>query len=830
MSDYSSSAVNVAIRIKPDNASHRLADNSVSIGQNYIRMTNELKKPVEFTYDNIFDQSATQEDVYNIIGKAVIKNTKEGYNSCVFTYGQTGCFAAGTKIMTMSRGIMSYEWHNVEDIEVGATLVGPDLLARTVKRLYMGVSSMWRICAKNPVLQCDYVVNSDHIMHLDDGGRIVNLRLLDYIKIGARSAKSIVTTHYGSTIFGDAIEFKKEMKHYEVIAEDAYECLEDKKTYKMCSYLVPAEDIVLIRDWALSIGNWLIYKEGVATIYFDMYKNYTFDVFYVGEAHYYGFELDGDHLFIGENMSVWHNSGKTHTMMGGITEEAAGLIPRIATELIGISKRVEMSYFEIYSEKIQDLMNRANKGLNIREHPQFGPYIEGLTSVAINNDVMFRKLIEQGNKERTVATTLMNDRSSRSHAILTINCTGESTACKINLVDLAGSEKIAASGVSGINLEEAININRSLSALSLVIGKLAESSGPVPNSARGTLKSHFINNKNSKSVVLGTAKSAPKQHIPFRDSVLTWILKESLGGNSKTYMIATVSIERQYLSETLNTLRYAWSAKKIINKVSINHDNSDDIIAALKAEVTALQRRINGATDSRELDRLRMQLSEREELIRIRDKTWEQKLEESRRISESLQEQLKAELSEKQRDFISQLSNMRRKNSILLGELDKLKTQAASSPRVADTEKRMEEEFQKAKQDFERSRIVEASWELHKKFEDRNNELRKDYDARVDNMKKEYEIKLKNMNDAYEARIEEIKIDYMNKLEEAHKDCDNIVKDIRADYEARLKEAAATDPQLLEEIKGLRTELESQKNVVVLLTRQINQLRKAPIL
>jgi hypothetical protein len=893
-SDYSSSAVNVAIRIKPSGDAFKSASNGVSIGQNFIRMSNETKKIVEFTYDNIFDQSTTQEDIFNVIGKNVIKNTQEGYNSCVFTYGQTGCFAAGTKIMAATsekykKNAIFYDWLDVENIKVGSLLVGPDLLPRIVKHLYSGISSMWLIRARNTALACDYVVNSDHIMHLEEGGIISNVRLVDYIKNGSRRAKSVVAAYYDAALLGDHVEFKKELDNYELRSEGTYDCVDSRKSYRMCTYVIPNEDLDIVKDWALSLGHWLIYLDGLTTIYFDMYHNYEFDIFYMGEAKYYGFELDGDHLFIGENMSVWHNSGKTHTMMGGSTEESAGLIPRIATELIGISNRVEMSYFEIYSEKIQDLMNRANKGLTIREHPQFGPYIEGLTSVAINNDVMFRKLIEQGNKERTVATTLMNDRSSRSHAILTINCTGENTACKINLVDLAGSEKIVSSGVSGINLEEAININRSLSALSLVISKLSDAAGSAPNSARGTLKSHFLNNKevidvappliratsfkhssmvtsqqdltfgrssskslassqSSRSIVTAAASKAAKPHIPFRDSVLTWILKESLGGNSKTYMIATVSLERQYLSETLNTLRYAWSAKKIVNRVSINHDNSEDIINALKAEVSALQRKINGATDSKELDRLRMQLAEREELVRIRDKTWEQKLEESKRISESLQEQLRAELNEKQSEFINQLNSMRRKNSVLLGELTQLKKQATSSPRIDSAEKRMEEEFQKAKQDFERSRIVEASWELHKKFEDKNNELRKEYDAQLEEIKKNHILQLEEMKTSYEnkakelensyflktaehateyeAKIEDIKNEYMNKLEEAHKDCDNIIRDTKNEYEAKIKETTAANPQLLEEIRQLRIELESQKNVVMLLTRQINQLRK----
>jgi len=178
--------------------------------------------------------------------------------------------------------------------------------------------------------------------------------------------------------------------------------------------------------------------------------------------------------------------------MLGDTNNNPGLIPRICQALFdrqpnnnSVSCRVEFSYLEIYSEEVKDLMCKDNHKdkLKVRQHPEYGPYVEGLTQLVVEDYTSIKRLIDQGNKERIVASTLLNNRSSRSHAILTLYFTQimqqpeigkpHEVISKINLVDLAGSERVEVSGVTGINFKEAININKSLSTLGLVISKLA---------------------------------------------------------------------------------------------------------------------------------------------------------------------------------------------------------------------------------------------------------------------------------------------------------------------------------------------------------------------
>jgi len=176
-----------------------------------------------------------------------------------------------------------------------------------------------------------------------------------------------------------------------------------------------------------------------------------------------------------------------------------------------------------------------------------------------------------GNSHRATASTLMNDVSSRSHAIFTVTFTQATyssdlpceTVSKINLVDLAGSERASTTGAEGIRLKEGGSINKSLVCLGNVISALAD------------MSSH--------------SSSSKKHYIPYRDSVLTWLLKDSLGGNSKTIMIATVSPAESSYGETLSTLRYASRAKNIVNKPVVNEDPNVKLIRELRAEIRRLK-------------------------------------------------------------------------------------------------------------------------------------------------------------------------------------------------------------------------------------------------
>lgn len=279
-------------------------------------------------------------------------------------------------------------------------------------------------------------------------------------------------------------------------------------------------------------------------------------------------------------------SGKSYTMMGNPGDQ--GLIPRICeglfTRIAGMvnsdeaSFRTEVSYLEIYNERVRDLLRRKSTktyNLRVREHPKDGPYVEDLSKHLVQNYTDVEELMEAGNINRTTASTGMNDTSSRSHAIFTINFTQakfdaempSETVSKIHLVDLAGSERADATGATGVRLKEGGNINKSLVTLGNVISALADLSQDGGN---GNLKKRQV-------------------FVPYRDSVLTWLLKDSLGGNSKTIMIATISPADVNYGETLSTLRYANRAKNIINKPTINEDSNVKLIRELRAEIARLK-------------------------------------------------------------------------------------------------------------------------------------------------------------------------------------------------------------------------------------------------
>ncbi|XP_051868007.1 kinesin-like protein KIF16B isoform X2 [Pristis pectinata] len=273
-------------------------------------------------------------------------------------------------------------------------------------------------------------------------------------------------------------------------------------------------------------------------------------------------------------------------MMGN--PEDVGLIPRICQGLYDriagksnwdeASFRTEVSYLEIYNERVRDLLRRKSTktyNLRVREHPKEGPYVEDLSKHLVQNYSDVEELMEAGNINRTTAATGMNDVSSRSHAIFTINFTQAKfdaempceTISKIHLVDLAGSERADATGATGVRLKEGGNINKSLVTLGNVISALAD------------LSQDGANSQTKKKQVF----------VPYRDSVLTWLLKDSLGGNSKTIMIATISPADVNYGETLSTLRYANRAKNIINKPTINEDSNVKLIRELRAEIARLK-------------------------------------------------------------------------------------------------------------------------------------------------------------------------------------------------------------------------------------------------
>ncbi|KAJ2170872.1 hypothetical protein GGF45_005163, partial [Coemansia sp. RSA 551] len=266
-------------------------------------------------------------------------------------------------------------------------------------------------------------------------------------------------------------------------------------------------------------------------------------------------------VFNGYNGTVFcygqTGSGKTFTMMGADIDNDSlkGITPRIVEGVFGqivespptVEYMVKASYMEIYMERIRDLLNPDETNLPVHEDKANGVYVKGLMEVFVSSIDEVYQVMRQGAKNRVVAYTNMNAESSRSHSIFQITIeqkdtvSGKTKMGRLFLVDLAGSEKVGKTGATGQTLEEAKKINKSLSALGMVINALTD------------------------------GKST---HIPYRDSKLTRILQESLGGNSRTTLIINCSPSSFNAAETVGTLRFGMRAKSIKNKAKVNQDFS----------------------------------------------------------------------------------------------------------------------------------------------------------------------------------------------------------------------------------------------------------------
>lgn len=325
-------------------------------------------------------------------------------------------------------------------------------------------------------------------------------------------------------------------------------------------------------------------------------------------------KLAAQHAIQGFNVCIFAygqtSSGKTHSMLG--SEEDPGISPRLVDDLFArlaamlktspaCKMTVECMFFEIYNERVRDLFNKRSKqgeydAPRIRQHPMRGVYVEGLERREVTAAADAKELISKGTSERAVAETKMNAHSSRSHAVFQL-CVTQKDAMKgtqrisyINLVDLAGSEKLKQSEATGMTATEAKNINLSLSTLRRVIDILIE------------------NSQTKKQMV-----------PPFRESVLTYVLSDSLGGNSKTQMIAAVSPHESNAEDTLGSLRYALRAKAIVCAAKVNEEKSAEMMDAMKDEIVKLRNMLRdgetiagGATSGVVNEEIQRVLAERE--------------------------------------------------------------------------------------------------------------------------------------------------------------------------------------------------------------------------
>ncbi|KAI8907371.1 P-loop containing nucleoside triphosphate hydrolase protein [Gorgonomyces haynaldii] len=265
-------------------------------------------------------------------------------------------------------------------------------------------------------------------------------------------------------------------------------------------------------------------------------------------------------------------SGKTYTMMGDLDDpEQRGLTPRIVQDLfetilkasLDLEFTVQCSFMEIYMEKVKDLLNPVETNLPINEDKLRGVYVKGLMHVFVASVEEVFDIMQRGQSNRAVSSTLMNEQSSRSHSIFVLQVTqknlidGSTKVSKLSLVDLAGSEKIKKTEATGQTLEEAKKINKSLSCLGMVINALAEKA----------------------------------MHVPYRDSKLTRILQEAIGGNSRTTLIVNCSPLRYNEPETISSLRFGIRAKNIKNKPKINTEES---VEELKLQLKKSKQQLHG--------------------------------------------------------------------------------------------------------------------------------------------------------------------------------------------------------------------------------------------
>ena len=286
-------------------------------------------------------------------------------------------------------------------------------------------------------------------------------------------------------------------------------------------------------------------------------------------------------IFQGYNGTVFAygqtGCGKTFTMMGDIKDDnLKGVIPNSFSHIFGYIEAegknkkflVRCSFVEIYNEEVRDLLGVSNKEMKVREDPKKGTYVQDLSYHFLSNSQEIIACLDRGNNNRHVGATSMNAKSSRSHSLFTVYLEiqeGEGNDKKIrtgklNLVDLAGSERVGKTNATGQTFEEGKKINLSLTALGSVIDAL----------------------------------SSNRKHIPYKDSKLTRLLSDSLGGNSRTVMFANVSPASYNYEETVGTLRYASRAKLIKNAPKINEDPKDALLRKYEEEIKLLREQLQG--------------------------------------------------------------------------------------------------------------------------------------------------------------------------------------------------------------------------------------------
>jgi len=417
-------------------------------------------------------------------------------------------------------------------------------------------------------------------------------------------------------------------------------------------------------------------------------------------------------------------------MIGG-DNELQGIIPNTFTHIFDhISSHnkekiflLQCSYLEIYNENINDLLNNTdNTRLELKEDPNKGVYVKGLSTIIVKSITDIERTMSKGTANKHTAATSMNKNSSRSHCIFTIYIeTSESKkegnllrAGKLNLVDLAGSERQSKTKAEGDRLKEATKINLSLSALGNVISAL-------------------VDNRS--------------KHIPYRDSKLTRLLQDSLGGNTKTVMIACISPADFNYDETLGTLRYASRAKHIQNKPHVNEDPKDALLRKYEEEVKNLKNALEqlakgGITIDRLKDTYNVQFEENTQSkgntqpLQLKNGDAEEEKKQRERLEETLREMEQrllcggSEFEERKKEQASKYKEIKQK---LKKQMQREKKLLADQQKAAAEIEFVEHEYKNIQEEIKEKEVIIGRLEdIYKENINEINDLKEEYQAEKD--------------------------------------------------------------------------------------------------
>ena len=496
-----------------------------------------------------------------------------------------------------------------------------------------------------------------------------------------------------------------------------------------------------------------------------------------------------DSIFQGYNGTVFAygqtGCGKTFTMMGIVDDpNLRGIIPNAFSHIFGYIKTegqskkflVRCSFVEIYNEEVRDLLGDSKQKLDIREDKKKGTFVRDLTYVTLKDTEDIERCLSKGNKNRHVGQTSMNDQSSRSHSLFTVYLEIEETGedgngriktGKLNLVDLAGSERVGKTNATGQTFDEGKKINLSLTALGNVIDAL----------------------------------SSNRKHIPYKDSKLTRLLADSLGGNTKTVMFANVSPASYNYDETLGTLRYASRAKLIKNAPKVNEDPKDALLRQYEEEIKALKEQLANGGNIGTIDENAEDEEEEDDDNEGEDD--DDNDENKEKKPKKTKKRKKGKKEENYNDFVQVVDDPEKAS--LLAKIKELEKNMIDNKKLEEAE-------------VKRSKTLDKE-ELEKKIKEQEEENKKFKEYRERQMKQneELEEKMKKIQEQ-KAKEEELLKNDANKLQEK-------IKELNAEIEDLKNENSKDRTDYLENVKGISKENDLYRKIINIMFNE-NQFKK----